>query len=426
MRSFLSNSPICLKTCPGLAGPIIAGGVFAFVLLAGGICGDEKVTASETADQTRTRAVEGAADAAFGDLVDRVLALQLGEQLTMAGLLVMVPDAECWLRSELLKASQRGRPRTLDGDAVEVTVFVPAGKLTSLMKDIAVRYLPQVDPAQLMIEGLTEKGATGTGRSSPSAAKNAPIGWRHCTAHQLTLASTAARIDLVEKLLTRIADWPISTRQTLGMLFAERPDLRQAAWKGFLHKPVPKPTYEPAGVCHLPMEFHRAEIVAILTAAGRACTPLIEEDLTRAIDPKNIDPLVLDGYAVAPPATPSISSPTKQVVRPAWADRTLSASVTCKKGVVATVRIELRRQLWLSVEKLKLPDGVELGEILTSHPNADNAIATIRSGITFKETPEPTQSDTSNVSAAIDLDLVWQAVRGLSNDEEHPGRNDKP
>lgn len=346
----------------------------------------------------RDAKVEAAADAAFQDLADRVLTLRLSAPLTVAGLLVAEPEVESWLRQSLFEARQVSDAHALPDGVVEVEVRVPADAAADLVRSLAERYLPGTEVSALLADRFAED-MMAVGRTAEAPRPSAPAGWRHCSARQLELAAAAARIDLRQRLLARVEPWLLSPVHTVGRLFVAHPELRDAAGKSFDRLNLPEPVFEPWGVCRLTAKLPRAVVVEWLTTAARLCEPAIEEDLSRAVDPDGEDPLVVDGYAVAPPTSAITPMPSEADPRPDWVDRTLS--------IQAPHRIEALRRIWLEIERLACTPGMTLADLLEAQDEPAVAMGAIEAAIRWS------QPSDERVAAELDLAAVWDIVRQM-------------
>jgi hypothetical protein len=192
--------------------------------------------------------------------------------------------------------------------------------------------------------------------------------------------------------------------------------------------PLGEPAFEPTGVCRLASRFERADVVKLLTSAAEACTEPINSDLPSAIDPDGNESLVLEGLAVAPPYTPQRRPAEEKdhAGRPDWADRVASVQVTgqapthvteaAQRSRMATLAatVEAKRQLWLQIEKLPLPSGATVGDVLTAG-KASPAVAAINDAFTLEATPNPDNASQATVTLGIPLEAVWQALGDLNN-----------
>jgi len=346
----------------------------------------------------RDAKVEAAADAAFQDLADRVLTLRLSAPLTVAGLLVAEPEVEYWLRQSLFEARQVSDARTLPHGVVEVEVRVPADVAAELVRRLAERYLPGTEVSALLADRFAED-LVAVGRTAEAHRPSAPAGWRHCDARRLALAAAAARIDLRQRLLARVEPWLLSPVHTVGRLFVAHPELRDAAGKSLDRLKLPEPVFEPWGVCHLTAKLPRSVIVEWLMTAARLCEPAIEEDLARAVDPDGEDPLVVDGYAVAPPASAVTPMSSEADPRPDWTARTLI--------IPAPHRIEALRRIWLEIERLTCTPGMTLADLLEAQDEPAVAMAAIEAAIRWS------QPSDERIAAELDLAAVWDIVRQM-------------
>ncbi len=354
---------------------------------------------------------QAATDAAFQELADRVLARDLADRLTVAGLMVAEPDVEYWLRRSLFEARQVAGPQLLPEGLVEVEVRVPADAAADLVRRLAERYFSGTEVTALLADAFADD-MVAVGRSADPAFPAAPAGWRHCSPRVLESTAAAARIDLREHLLVRIEPWLISPVHTVGRLLGLRPDLRVALRSTYDRLSLPDPVFEPWGVCRVTATLPRATIVGWLTDAARLCRPPIDEDLTRAVDPTGEDPLIVYGYAVPPPA-PAIE-PTTPVEdhRPEWVGRTLI--------IQASHRIEVSRVLWLEIEELVIPGGATLADLFEAQDDPSKAMAIVDEAVGWSE-PSPDQ-----VAAELDLVVVWNIVGKLLRTATPPQSATRP
>jgi len=356
------------------------------------------------------------------------MSLRLAGGRSVSEVLAVVPDAERQLRQMVLEGHHRSEPRRRVDGTVEVDAWLPTPLLTRIIQEIAAHYLPKVELPLLEVEAPARPALMATVRvSSDARPAAAPPGWRYCSPRRLALTRSAAEVDLRQHLLTRLTQWRLSAYQTLGRLWARRPDFRRAVRQQIETLPLSKPIFEPTGICRLPAEFHRDDVVRLLIRAAASCEPAIEADLSQAIDPDFHDPLVLDGFSVAPPLAPTSPSSLRLggIRRPQWADRFLTAKrigrppsgvadpKTRRARAAAAARIDSKRQLWIRIEQLALPTGGTIGELLAVCPQASTAIAAIDAAIL--SVGEPTFDDTggASVSLGVQLGTVWEIVREL-------------
>jgi hypothetical protein len=227
--------------------------------------------------------------------------------------------------------------------------------------------------------------------------------------------------------MATISKWRLSAAQTLENVWAQRPDYRLAVEKRTEVLPLGEPAFEPTGLCRVTTRFQRADVVKLLTSAAEACSEPINSDLASAIDPDGKESLVLEGLAVAPPYTPQRrpAEEKERAGRPDWADRVLSVQVTGQapahvtdatersRMAVLAATVEAKRQLWLQIEKLPLPSGTTVGDVLVKD-KASPAIASINDAFTLEAAPNPDNASQASVTLGIPLEAVWQALADLN------------
>jgi len=386
------------------------------------------------AAQTATRpsavvaAEQCAADAAFQKLVDTVLALRLADETTVAELWASLPAAEQALRQRLLVQRALGKAHRAADGAVEVDASIQVSAVNKILQDLAAKSLPDRQSASLAVRPGDRALVAATGRwQGPPPARPGPAGWRHCDAGQLDQVAAAARIDARQHLMATIGKWRLSAAQTLENVWAQRPDFRQAVEKRTEVLPLGEPAFEPAGLCRLASRFQRADVVKLLTSAAEACSEPINSDLASAIDPDGKESLALEGLAVAPPYAPQRKPAEEKdhAGRPDWADRVLTVQVTgqapahlteaAERSRMATLAatVEAKRQLWLQIEKLPLPSGATVGDVLAAG-KAPPAIAAISDAFTLEAAPSPDNPSQATVTLGIPLEAVWQALADLN------------
>jgi len=360
------------------------------------------------------------------------MSLRLASGRTVSELLAIVPDAECQLRQTLLQSHQNSALRQWADGTIEVDAWLPTRQITQILQEIAAHYLPKAALPQLDEQSAGSSLIT-TGRVNSNTQPGAgPPGWRHCSDRQLALTRSAVEIDLRQHLMMHLAGWRLSAYQTLGQLWGHRPDFRQAVRQQIKTLPLGEPIFEQTGLCRLPAEFGRAEIVTLLIRAAAGCEPSIEADLSQAIAPDFQDPLVLDGLAVAPPCDPAsaLSFDSGPKVQPQWVKRLLTTQQTSppqsnitdpqarRTRAIITARIEAKRQLWIQIEQLTLPTGGTIGELLAASPGAPQAIAAIDAAmLPIGETIFDNVNGAS-VSLGIKLQIVWEIIRELQIQNE--------
>lgn len=389
------------------------------------------VAAPALADQTTTApavatAEQRAADDAFQKLVDEIMDLPLAGNHTVAGLLGIVPHAEIWLRTTLLTKRQNGQARRESGN-MEVDNWIPMPQIAELLRDLVGKYMPMADPsiAELKPSNRSTAFATGVAADHPVNA-TAPVGWRHCSEHQLAMVRAAAQIDFRRTFMDRLAQWNLSPQETVGDLWDRFPGFFRQVQRRVEAIHPGDPVFEAAGTCRYSMKLSRQDLVNLLVKAADDTDENIESDLTRAVDPEYNDPLVLDGLAVAPPsaAPVEISSPEWSADhRPPWFNEILNVKVTGRPPSSSTAReerrqmavnlarLEAKRQLWLQVESLKLPGGGTVGGIIEQSPRRAQIVTAIENAMQPTHVPVFDEQDIATVSISIQLDTVWRMLR---------------
>ncbi|HOW70835.1 MAG TPA: hypothetical protein PKY77_09560 [Phycisphaerae bacterium] len=370
-----------------------------------------------------------ASDQAFQELVDEVMAIRLAGGWTVGGLLGVVPDADRGLRESLLESKVEHRARPLPGNLVEVEVSLPMERLAEMLQDIAARFFPKADRSVVEIESRGRPSLGGVGRvRADRSVVGLPVGWRHCDEGQLALVRAAAETDLRQHLLERVGQWRLTPTQTVGQLWGRFPAFRQSVGRRVRAVALPKAVYEPAGICRVSDEIGRTDVLQILIRGAEDSGDPIEADLTRAVDPEFQDPLILDGFAVAPAiasSLPGAAEVESMAGRPVWVERTLSVKVTGqppanvagrearRRMAAGAAGIEARRQLWLQVEQLPLPGGINLDSLLAHLGRPADAISAIESTIQQTEGPSFDEQDNATVTFTARLDIIWEIARGI-------------
>ena len=361
--------------------------------------------------------------------MDAALALKLTDGTSVAELWSGAPAAEESLRRKLLQERQLSKARRAADGAIEADASVPMSRAGALVHEITTRFIKNRGGATVELRPSDRAALTATGRWQglpPTPA--GPIGWRHCDARQLAQVAAAARIDARQHLLDALGSWRMSASQRLGDLWALRPDFRQAIEKLSDSLPLGEPTFEPAGLCRLTVRIQRADVVKLLAMAGKACTESIDADLSSAIDPDGKETLDLEGFAVAPPFAPQgrkhDQSAKDATTRPDWADRALSTKVPGRspeqiadaserlRMATAAATVEAKRRLWLQIEKLLLPSGKTVGDLLAKHRTSP-AVTAINEAFSVETSPGPEGDAVTTITLTIPLEAVWQAVAEL-------------
>lgn len=370
-----------------------------------------------------------ASDQAFQHLIDEVMAVRLAGGWTVGGLLSVVPDADRGLRESILSARQESRARRLSGDIAEIEVSLSTERLAEMLQDIAARFFPKADRAVFEFESRRGSSITGVGRLADDAAiATSPVGWRHCDERQLNLVQAAAETDFRQHLMERVGQWRLTPTQTVGQLWGRFPAFRQAATRRVQAIKLPKPIFEPTGVCRVSNEIGRTGVLEVLVKGAEDSGDAIEVDLTRAVDPEFQDPLILDGFAVTPPVAPVEAAGVDADGgrgHPDWIGGTLSvtivgqppANITSqearRKLAVNIAKIEAKRQLWLQIEQLPLPGSITVAGLLEYVGRPPQALTSIESTIQSAGTPSYDGQDNATVTLTARLDLVWDIVRGI-------------
>lgn len=369
-----------------------------------------------------------AADAAFARLTDAVLALEVAPGRTVATLFATAPGAELALREALLDQHIQTQPRSLPGLAVEVDAFLPADRLTSILRSLVGRHFPEADPQHVNVPPHVGPAIGATGRAAPGGPpRSTHPGWRHTDARQTALAARACDIDLQHTLMARIARQRLSAHDTVGHLLREHPPFRDAVRRRIEALTRDEVTFEPTGVCVRSVELSRGELIALLAAAAGDAGDAVDADFSRLMDPGFEEMLVIQAFGAAPPAAlirPALAA--KEEARPEWADRFLTARAVgqppldlddrhARRDFAArAARIEARRQILLDIEALTLLDGESIGRLMQRVPAALDALADIDQAIIPMATPITHDDDSVTVHLGIRLESVWRAVQHVA------------
>ena len=348
------------------------------------------------APTTAVTAEQCAADDGLQRLADAILALPLTHGPCVADLWRDSPAAEIAFRRKLLEERRLGRARRAEDGAIEVEVSLPGTRAVNLIAEVTDRFVKDHEETSITLKDpAATVSATGRWRG-PVPQPAGPAGWRHCDARRMEMTAAAARADARQYLLEGIGDWQLSASQTVGNIWAVRPDFRQAVEKLAETLSLPEPTFEPTGLCRVDARFERLEIVKLLLAAARDCATPVEADLGSAIDPDARETFEVAGFAVAPPFAPRIRPPVSgeqgkaDADRPEWADRSLSIQVPGRapeqvadaaerlRMATAAATVEAKRRLWLQIENLPLRPGMSeleasaglLQDIRRRHPTS--------------------------------------------------------
>lgn len=372
-----------------------------------------------------------AADAAFQKLADAVLDLKLSDGTTVAELWGEVVTAEASVRRGLLRERELGKTRRAADGAIEVDVSIPMPRVEALVREATERFIKNREAGPVAFKPSDRATLTATGRwQGPPPAPAGPIGWRHCDTRQLEQVAAAARVDARQHLLDALGSWQVSASQTLGDVWAVRPDFRQAIERVSDSLLLADPIYESTGLCRCSIRFQRGDIVRLLVTASKACADPIEAELGSAIDPAGVETLEIEGFAVAPPFAPQgrRTDQTTQpaTVRPDWADRALSAKVPGRapehitdaserlRLATAAATVEAKRRLWLQIEQLQLPSGKTVGALLTADRKSP-AIAAINDAFSLELSSVSEGDVVTTITLTIPLEAVWQAMAGLDS-----------
>lgn len=376
------------------------------------------------------RAEQRASDQAFQQLIDEVMAVRLAGSWTVGDLLGVVPDADRSLRESLLVARRVGQASRSSGDLIEIEVSLPIEALAEMLQDIAARFFPKADRSVMEIESRHGRSIIGVGRVTDDGVGAAsPVGWRQCDDRQLALVQAAAETDLRQHLLERVGQWRLTPGQTVGQLWGRFPAFRQAVGRRVRALVLPKPVFEPTGLCRLSSEIGRTDVLQILVRGAEDSGDAIEADLTRAVDPEFQDPLILDGFAVAPPPV----APTQAAAvegesvtgRPGWIEGTLSVKImgrppanvadreARRRMAAGAAAIEAKRQLLLQIEQLPLPGGISVEGLLVHVGASAETVSAIAGAIQSAGAPTYDEQDNATITLTARLDMVWEIVRGI-------------
>lgn len=380
-----------------------------------------------------------AADDAFQNLVDRVLALRLEDDLTtVAEFLTLLPGAspatteaagrlEYELRRALLAECQTGSPRRLAGGGVEIDLWLSAPRLEEILKSLAAAQLPKEKHARVALHASCGPAVTATGCYLPDGrARDPRPGWRHCAPDQIAQTRAAVHLDVHRRLLDHLAGTRLAGNDRLRAVMARFPQFRDALLRRVDAVPLGEPTFERLGVCRLSLALSSAQLRDLVRSATADSKEDLPPEVAQLTDLAETNAVVIEGYAVPPPYVAPLARtrPLAEPGRPPWAERVLNvrAAGSAPPGVtdpqsrrdlaLKAARLEAARLLWLDIEKLPLASGT-LGDHLAGHPRMREAVAAIDALLVPTSSPVFDAAGRATVTLGVRLEPVWQIVRNL-------------
>ncbi|MCL2330876.1 MAG: hypothetical protein FWC56_06205, partial [Phycisphaerae bacterium] len=404
-----------------------------------------------TAETSLVASKDRATDDAFQRLFDLVAGLPiLTDQAsqTVASFLATSPQIERQFRQNVLAAtatpasptspSPTIRPRSSPADehgSVTMVLSIPAERLIDALR----RALPEESaqpPRQLRFAPGVSSTITTIGRAAaidqatemvPNELNFRP-GWRAVSSDDIIMTQSAAQCDLRQRLLVWMMRVPLVGGQSIGQLVRQEPLLKDALRRQLDRIASNDFVFEPTGICVLTCVVSADQLSELLrsalTEAGHTMTgpwkPAIVFEST----------MTFQGFSVAPPT--SLTSPTLSRrmegsplidagYEPRWIHETLTIEASATAPRIASrelqhalairmAQIEASRQLWIKLEKLPLPEGQTLGEVIERRADGDRIIAAIHAAIQKVSEPTVDENGTARVRLNVPLSAVWQAL----------------
>lgn len=366
-----------------------------------------------------------AGDAAVQELIEKVLAVRVASGRSLSSELAPVPPVERELRDRIAAGCRRGAPRPLPDGSTAVDASLEPSALTAMLREAISAQLPKADPARWAVDAATVV-LVGTGVAADDGqSRDARPGWRHCTPSQIAAATRAAELDLHEKLRSRLAPLQFPGGQRLGDLFALHMVFDEAVRRQIAGVKAGSALLTPGGLCIRSVRLTRREIIRLLTQATDESPERIGADPRQLTDAGFDDPMIVDGYAVAPPSEPSrpAAGGTAAPERPAWAERFLTARGTGqsppevgdreqRRALASRVaRMEATLQIWREVDALPLPGGTTIGETAARHPDLAAAIQGAAVAIVPTTALTFDAEDTASITLGLRLQAVWDVIQ---------------
>lgn len=371
-------------------------------------------------DQARDRAMQG--------LIDATLRLDVvvGQyQQTVASMLAMSMAAEREWRATVAEAAQyRPLPSTSSATA-EVEASVPTATLEEALRRIAGRHLSTAAKVAIAFKPSPGPAVFASGRALADPEPRDPRpGWRFCTSHEIEIVQAAAQYDLRQRIVDYAYRIPVNDKVTLASVFRRHPKLDQALRSRIETVPVDEPVFEPAGLCVVSRTMSGTQLGALMQQALADSGESIGVSFMVLAEKAWPKPMLLEGFAVAPPASDAPLWPTQGATasRPAWANQFITAKAAGREpaGVadaklrrelaIKTATIEARRQLWVEMEKLIFSEGDTLADRVAGRSDRVDVIRALNDAVFELAKPSVDASGVATVNLGIRLETVWRTV----------------
>ncbi len=339
---------------------------------------------------------------------------------SVAAFLAASPDAERQFRQVVLAHRQVGAPRSPAPGITAVEVSITASAVEDALRQ-AAHALNDERPCEPRLAASSPPLISTTGRiADDGEPRDARPGWRHCTPAEVALALRAAESDLRQRVRTWLLLVPLANQQPVISLIREHPELERSLRDQVDRLAGGEAQHAPTGLC-----------VITSTLSGEQLISLTERAMKDAgLDPtgerKPVStakrPIVVQGFGTAPPRPFAASGRVRQGPKPAWADKVLNRTAAAtapldgggdrKALAIKAATIEARRQLWLEVEKLTLPNGRTIGDAIADRSDSRPLIQAIDGAIFVMSQPAANEQGSATVTLAIRLETVWQILGG--------------
>lgn len=373
---------------------------------------------------------EQAGDAASQKLCDVILTLPVvcdGVSQSLCSCLALVPQAEVELRRAIAAERRLGTERQVHYGVVAVDASIPAARLDDLLQKVLADVPGDQGGRRVRLSASVEPTITATGLAvDDGEPRDGHPGWRHCTSRDIILTLRAAEHDLRQHVLACMYRMVLANQQTVGQVARLRPDFDRALRNQLERVAGGEPVLDPAGVCVLNCTISREQLASLI---GRA----LREEETRGRGEKDpgemagelrpvvsAETITVEGFSVPPPRGEPEPARLPRGPRPDWADRVLSKSASAAGAVntsdpvirrelaIKAAGIEARRQLWMEVEDLVLPDGRKVSEVIAGSAEKARLAAAIDEAIFTMSAPQVDEKGVATVKLGVRLEQVWR------------------
>jgi len=365
-----------------------------------------------------------AGDDAFIRLIDRIMSYPVSSNQTLADVMAQSSEAELALRRAVHRAHKKGGGFVSPDGAVRVNAWITVKQLNDIIRSIFKQYPAQKDKVQppVIPDDQPLIHVTGYFISDGRYYDRRP-GWRHCDNKTVEATRKAAVFDFHQHLYDRIGRIPITEQRQIRHLFLLEPQFKKAVKNQIESFVFREPAFESIGICRVSIQLRPKDMISLLYRAARDSKEKINVDFSKIVKAVWPDVMVIDGLATAPPRISYPFKPKTPAARhpPPWVGQFITARAVGKLPrnsndnvrhllAVKAARIEARRQLWLDIERLALPNGQTIGELLQKNPSLSQMMARLDQHMIPVADPIYNPDGSVIVTLGLPLEGVWQIL----------------